>query len=136
MNQVTHGQKEMIKMGYSDDMKEFTTEEKKEMTVGAYCSLENDKYLHTVGFRKSFNKLNQNKQNIEKYLNEVFEFEPRVTTIEVHSNMDNDTLRVVINGKKVGHIIGKRGWILKLLADTIKMKFDIKVNFNLKEIED
>lgn len=100
-------------MGYSDDMKEKPVEQQ-------------------LGFRKSMRILNEEK--VQKYLDEVFEFEPHVKTIEL-LKPDEHGYRVVIHGTKIGHIIGKRGWILKLLTDTVNCKFSISVRFTLKEME-
>ena len=101
-----------MEMGYSDDMKENPVEQQ-------------------LGLRNSIKLLHREK--IQKYLEDIFEFESHVKTVELLT--DENGFRVVIHGTKIGHIIGKRGWILKLLQDTIKLKFDVKVNFSLKEAE-
>ena len=77
----------------------------------------------------------ETEKEIHQYLEEVFSSERHVKTIDVHFNKENNLFNVTICGEKVGRIIGSRGWILKLLIDVIKLKFNQPVRFSVKEVK-
>ena len=86
---------------------------------------------------------------IHHYLGTLFEFEKDVTTFTVteETNFDNKTkddtpllkkihdstmYHIHIRSKRIGRMIGSKGWVLKLLYEVIELKFGVKSNFHLE----
>ena len=87
-------------------------------------------------------------EKMHKYLESLFEFDKDVTTFTViaEANFDNvsqltkKTLNdsviyhIHIRSKKVGRMIGTKGWILKILREVLSLKFKVKTNFHLENV--
>jgi len=91
-------------------------------------------------------------EKIHRYLESLFEFDKDVTTFTViaETNFDNrkehlpsETKKIIydsviyhihIQSKKVGRMIGTKGWILKILREVISLKFKVKTNFHLENV--
>ena len=71
---------------------------------------------------------------IQSYLDKVFEFEKDVKTCE--SVMKDDQLHIYILSPKVAQLIGRKGWILKLLADVINAKYSVYPNIHVKDMQE
>ena len=86
---------------------------------------------------------------IHHYLGTLFEFEKDVTafTVTEETNFDNITkdeipllkkihdrtmYHVHIRSKRIGRMLGSKGWVLKLLTEILELKFSVRSNFHLE----
>ena len=76
---------------------------------------------------------------IHHYLGTLFEFEKDVTTFTVKEDgnfslesKENRMFHIHIRSKRIGRMIGSKGWVLKLLYEVIELKFGVKSNFHLE----
>jgi ribosomal protein S3 len=76
---------------------------------------------------------------VQQYLDRVFEFEKNITTAEVIIRSDTDAgkdqMHIYILSPKIAQMIGRKGWIVKILADVIHAKYSVYPNIHMKQEE-
>lgn len=70
---------------------------------------------------------------IQQYLDKVFEFEKNITTAE--AIIRDDQMHIYILSPKIAKMIGRKGWIVKILADVIHAKYSVYPNIHMKQEE-
>lgn len=76
---------------------------------------------------------NLEKEKIVKYFEDLFEFDATVKTVELKPN-ENGVYVVEILATRLGNLIGRKGWILKMLTDNISMKFGKRIEIKLLDM--
>ncbi len=84
-----------------------------------------------MGYSDDMKDMNSLESQICDYITDLFSVEKAVVNVSVYKKEDLYHIRVV--STKVGKMVGKKGWVLRLISDALKCKFNIKPSLHIIE---